>query len=103
VSYVQIIEFVTHEPAKFKALSDKYLADSEGRNKVKRSMIYHDRAESRRYIAIVEFENREDAFENENLPETEDFAEGLADLSEVPVTYRSLELAYSPVPGAPVT
>ena len=98
MSYVQIIEFVTHEPEKMKALADKYLVDSEGRNKVKRSMIYHDRAESRRYIALVEFENREDAFENDNLPETEDFAEGLAELSEVPLTYRSLELAYSVVP-----
>jgi hypothetical protein len=98
VSYVQIIEFVTHEPQKFKDLGDKYLADTAGRHKVKRSMIYHDRAESRRYIAIVEFESREDAFENDNLPETEEFAEGLADLSEVPVTYRSLELAHAVVP-----
>ncbi|HEX7275837.1 MAG TPA: hypothetical protein VF244_00540 [Acidimicrobiales bacterium] len=95
MSYVQIIEFVTREPAQFKALVDKYLEDADGRHKVKRSMVYHDRAESRRYIAIVEFENREDAFENDNLPETEDFAEGLADLSEVPLSYRSLELAYS--------
>ena len=81
-----------------KALSDKYLADTEGRNKIKRSMIYHDRAESRRYIAVVEFENREDAFENDNLPETEEFAEGLAELSDVPLTYRTLELAYAVVP-----
>jgi hypothetical protein len=98
VSYVQIIELVTREPEKMKALADKYLADSEGRNKVKRSMIYHDRAESRRYIALVEFETREDAFENDNLPETEDFTEGLSELSEVPLSYRSLELAYSVVP-----
>ncbi len=98
MSYVQIIEFVTREPEKMKALGDKYLADTAGRNKVKRSMIYHDRAESRRYIAVVEFENREDAFENDNLPETEDFADGLAELSEVPLTYRSLELAHAVVP-----
>ncbi len=98
MSYVQIIEFVTREPEKMKALGDKYVADTEGRSKVKRSMIYHDRAESRRYIALIEFENREDAFENENLPETEDFTEGLAELSDVPLTYRSLELAYSMVP-----
>ncbi|HVF13208.1 MAG TPA: hypothetical protein VM942_01345 [Acidimicrobiales bacterium] len=98
MSYVQVIEFVTREPDKFKALSEKYLADSEGRNKVKRSMIYHDRAEPRRYVAVIEFENREDAFENENLPETEDFTEGLAELSEVPLSYRSLELAYGMVP-----
>ena len=98
MSYVQIIEFVTREPEKFKALSEKYLADSQGRNKVKRSMIYHDRAEPRRYVAVVEFENREDAFENDNLPETEDFAEGLAELSEVPLSYRSLELAHGVVP-----
>jgi hypothetical protein len=98
VSYVQIIELVTREPEKMKALADKYLADSEGRNKVKRSMIYHDRAESRRYIALVEFESREDAFENDNLPETEDFTEGLAELSDVPLTYRSLELAHAMVP-----
>lgn len=98
MSYVQIIEFVTREPEKVKALGEKYLADSQGRNKVKRSMIYHDRAESRRYIAIVEFESREDAFENDNLPETEEFAEGLTELSDVPLTYRSLELAHAVVP-----
>jgi len=98
VSYVQIIEFVTREPEQMKALSDKYLVDSEGKNKVKRSMIYHDRAESRRYLAVVEFENREDAMENDNLPETEDFAEALAELSEVPLSYRTLELAYPVVP-----
>ena len=98
MSYVQIIEFVTRDPDAMKALGEKYLEDSQGRNKVKRSMIYHDRAESRRYIAIVEFENREDAFENDNLPETEDFAEALAELSDVPLTYRSLELAHAIVP-----
>lgn len=98
MSYVQIIEFVTREPERMKALGDRYLEDAKGRHKVKRSMIYHDRAESRRYIAIVEFENREDAFENDNLPETEEFAEGLAELSEVPLTYRSLELAHVVVP-----
>jgi hypothetical protein len=98
VSYIQIIEFVTREPEKFKALAEKYLEDSQGRNKVKRSMIYHDRAESRRYIALIEFENREDAFENENLPETEDFTDGLAELSDIPLGYRSLELAYGMVP-----
>jgi hypothetical protein len=98
VSYVQIIEFVTREPEKMKALGDKYLEDTKGRNKIKRSMIYHDRAESRRYIALIEFENREDAFENDNLPETEDFTDGLAELSDVPLSYRSLELAYGMVP-----
>ena len=98
MSYVQIIEFVTHDPQKMKDLGEKYVTESAGRSKVKRSMVYHDRAESRRYIAIVEFESREDAFENDNLPETEDFAEALAELSEVPLTYRSLELAHAIVP-----
>lgn len=94
MAYVQIIEFVTREPEQMKAMSDKYLADTEGRNKIKRSVIYHDRAESRRYISIMEFENREDAFENGNMPETEDWAEALGELSEVPLTFRTLELAY---------
>ena len=98
MSYVQIIEFVTREPQQMKDLGEKYLQDSAGTSKVKRAMIYHDRAESRRYVAVVEFENREDSFENENLPEYEDFTEGLAELSEVPLTYRSLELAHVMVP-----
>ncbi len=96
--YVQTIEFVTREPEKMKTVGDKYLADTAGRNKVKRWMIYHDRSESRRYVAILEFESREDFMENDNLPETEDFAEALGELSEVPLSYRSLELAYSVVP-----
>ncbi len=98
MSYVQIIEFVTRDPQQMKDLGEKYLQESAGTSKVKRAMIYHDRAEPKRYVAVVEFENREDSFDNENMPEYEDFAEGLAELSEIPLVYRSLELAHAIVP-----
>ncbi len=97
MSYVQIIEFVTHDPEKMKALGNKYAEDAKGRAKLKRSLVYHDRSESRRYVAILEWENREDSFDDENLPETEEFIEGLEELSDVPLSYRSLELAYTMV------
>ena len=94
MSYVQIIEFVTRQPDEMKALGDKYIADTAGRSTVTRSTIYMDQAEPHRYIAVVEFESRE-AMDNDNLPETEDFAEQLAELSEVPLTYRNFELAHA--------
>ena len=98
MSYVQIIEFVTRDPQTMKDLGEKYLQESAGTSKVKRAMIYHDRTEPKRYVAVLEFENGADAFDNYNLPEYEEFAEGLAELSDVPLVYRSLELAHTLVP-----
>ena len=98
MSYVQIIEFVTRDPQRMKDLGEKYLQESAGSSKVKRAMVYHDRTEPKRYVAIVEFESGEDAFDNYNLAEYEDFTEALAELSDVPLVYRSLELAHAIVP-----
>ncbi|MEA2702444.1 MAG: hypothetical protein QOJ69_1939 [Actinomycetota bacterium] len=95
MSYVQIIEFVTRQPDEMKALGDKYIADTEGKRTATRSTIYMDQAEPHRYIAVVEFPGRFEAMENDNLPETEDFAEQLAELCDGPLTYRNFELVHA--------
>ncbi len=95
MSYVQIIEFVTRQPDEMKALGDKYIADTEGRSTVTRSTIYMDQAEPHRYIAVVEFPSRLEAMDNDNLPETEEFAEQLAELCDGPLTYRNFELVHA--------
>ena len=95
MSYVQIIEFTTRQPDEMKALGDKYIADTEGRRTVTRSTIYMDQAEPHRYIAVVEFPGRLEAMENDNLAETEEFAEKLAELCDGPLAYRNFELVHA--------
>ncbi len=71
---------------------DKWVTQSAGRRKVDRSALTADRDRPQTYVQIVEFPSYEEAMQNSALPETAEFAQGLAELCDVPPRFRNLEL-----------
>jgi len=51
-----------------------------------------DRDRPNTYVLIVEFDSYEDAMKNNDMPETEKLAEGMAKLADGPAIFRNLEV-----------
>jgi hypothetical protein len=90
--FVQMFEFTTTRIHEIDALMEKWVAQSAGRRKVDRSVLTADRDRPQTYVQIVEFPSYEEAMQNSALPETAEFAQGLAELCEEPPRFRNLEL-----------
>ena len=90
--FIQIFEFTTTRIDEIEALMDKWVAQSEGRRKVDRSVLTADRDRPQTYVQIVEFPSYEGAMQNSALPETAEFAQRLAELCEEPPRFRNLDL-----------
>jgi hypothetical protein len=70
----------------------EWRAATEGRRTVVRDMKTRDRDKPNAYVLIVEFDSYEDAMKNNDMPETEKVAEGMAKLADGPVIFRNLEV-----------
>jgi hypothetical protein len=92
MKFIQIIEFTTARIDEVEALMDKWVTLSAGRRKVDRSGFTADRDRPQSYVQIVEFPSYEEAMLNSALPETAEFAQGLAELCKEPPRFRNLEL-----------
>jgi hypothetical protein len=90
--FIQIFEFTTTRVDDVEALIDKWVAQSEGRRKVERSVLAADRDRPQTYVQIVEFPSYEEAMQNSALPETAEFAQRLGELCEEPPRFRNLDL-----------
>ena len=90
--FIQIFEFTTTRIDEVEALLDKWVAQSEGRRKVERSVLAADRDRPQTYVQIVEFPSYEEAMQNSSLPETTEFAQKLTALCEGSPQFRNLEL-----------
>ena len=90
--FIQIFEFTTTRIDEIEALMDKWVAQSEGRRKVERSVLALDRDRPQTYVQIVEFPSYEEAMQNSSLPETNEFAQKLTELCEGTPQFRNLQL-----------
>lgn len=95
MSFIQIIEFTTSRPDEVRALSEKFRDSSENMGAVVRATMCRDRDQSDRYVNIVEFDSYEAAMENSNRPETQEFAQGMAELCDGPARFSNLDVAES--------
>ena len=95
MAFIQVIEFSTTRPDEVKKLSDEYRDTTEGRRTVVRATLCRDRDGSDRYVNIVEFDSYEAAMENSNLPETQAFAERMAELCDGPPRFLNLDVVDS--------
>jgi hypothetical protein len=89
--FIQMFEFTTTRIDEVDALMEKWVAQSEGRRKVDRSVLSADRDRPQTYVQIVEFPSYEEAMQNSALPETAEFAQVLAELCEEPPRFRNLD------------
>lgn len=92
--FVQIIEFKTSRPDEIKALADEFRAQiaAEGEMPAARGTIAADRDRPGYFLNIVEFESYEQAMANSNRPETQKFAERMAELCDGPPNFLNLDV-----------
>jgi hypothetical protein len=92
MTFIQIIEVTTTRPEEIQQLVEQWSARTEGRRTVARSTLTADRDRPNTYVQIVEFPSYQDAMANSGLPETGEFAEGLARLCDGPLGFRNLDV-----------
>jgi hypothetical protein len=92
MKFVQTVEFTTSRMDEMDEVEAEWRAATEGRRTVVRDMKTRDRDKPNTYVLIVEFDSYEDAMKNNDMPETEKIAEGMAKLADGPVIFRNLEV-----------
>lgn len=93
--FVQIIEFKSSHIDELRALGDEFRAErlaQGGPAPLVRGTFTVDRDRPGYCMNIVEFESYEAAMENSNSPETQKFAERMAELCDGPPTFYNLDL-----------
>jgi len=92
MSFVQIIEFKTHDIGPMQATSDSWQKATEGKRTATHRMLARDRNDPDRYYALVFFDSYESAMKNSDLPETQAAAKAYAQLSDSPPQFRNLDV-----------
>jgi len=92
MKFVQTVEFTTSRMDEMDEVEAEWRAATEGRRTVVRDMKTRDRDKPNTYVLIVEFDSYEDAMKNNDMPETEKIAEGMAKLADGPTIFRNLEV-----------
>lgn len=95
MSFIQIIEVTTDKPEQIEAITVEWAAKTRRKRKTVRAVLTADRDRPNNYIQIVEFGSYQEAMENSSLPETGQFAQQLAELSETPVGFRNLDAVHA--------
>ncbi|TDO35265.1 quinol monooxygenase YgiN [Kribbella sp. VKM Ac-2527] len=93
--FVQIIEYRTSKPDEIAELSDEFRKSREASQDGPapgRVIVCADRDDPGRYFIVVEFESFEAAMENNDRPETNEFAEKMAAMCDGPVKFYNLDL-----------
>jgi hypothetical protein len=92
VKFRQIIEFRTSRIADFDRNLDAWMIKTEGDRIPHRATLTKDRDAVDEYILTVEFASHEQGMENSNRPATAEFASFLAEISDVPLAFRNLDV-----------
>jgi quinol monooxygenase YgiN len=92
MAFVQVIEVTTTKVAEIEELMGEWVAATEGRRSVHRSVLTRDRDRADTYVQVVEFASYEEAMANSALPETAAFAEKLSALCVSGPTFRNLDV-----------
>lgn len=92
MTFVQIIDFETTNPAEMNALMDEWMTATEGNRIPSSAIIGHDRDNTNHYVEIVEFPSFEEAMRNNDLPETGRFAERMRALCSTGPSFVNLDI-----------
>ena len=94
MAFIQIIQFQTDRMEEGRKHVDEYLAATEGRRTVERSILCREWDKPDHYVNIVFFDSYESAMENSAMPETGELAAKLAQLSTGEQTFLNLEVVF---------
>ena len=92
--FVQIIQYETDDIDASIALDKEYLEKTEGKRASGRGLTCADRDNPGRYFTIVEFDSYEDAQKNNDMPETQEFAEKQMKNSKGEATFYNLDVLF---------
>jgi hypothetical protein len=82
MGFVQIIDFTTNRYDDVRRIMDDWTAATEGTPTTSRWMIGKDRDRALHYLQVVEFPSYAEAMRNNDLPQTKEFSQKIADLCE---------------------
>jgi hypothetical protein len=91
MEFMQIIEYTTSEPEQINKAMDDFMAETEGRRALGHGYTGRDRDKDGKYVSVVIFPSYEEAMRNNDLPETQAFAEQMMKLSS-DVTFHNLDV-----------
>lgn len=90
--FIQIIEYQTSKFDEIQALTDKWLAATEGKRTATVGTVTEDRDARGTYVEIIEFPSYEEAMKNSELPETQEISAQLAALCDGEMSFRNLDV-----------
>ncbi|WP_030764311.1 MULTISPECIES: hypothetical protein [unclassified Streptomyces] len=95
MKFAQIIDFETERIDEVRDLLRAY--EEQARSQARAGApttrtLLQDRANSRRYLAVVEFASHEEAMANSNAPETGELAARLSELMTRPTVYTDCDV-----------
>ena len=91
MTFIQIVTIRTDRLKDVETTLLQWISATAGRRTAERATLTTDRDDPNTYVQIIEFPSYEAAMENSRLPETEQFAERLAELRDAPLIFQNLE------------
>jgi hypothetical protein len=82
MGFVQIIDFTTNRYDDVRKVMEDWTAATEGTRTTSRWMVGKDRDRALHYVQVVEFPSYGEAMRNNDLPQTKEFSQKIADLCE---------------------
>ncbi len=92
MSFVQIVEFKTHDIGAMRATNESWAKATEGKRTATHRMLARDHSDPDKYYALVFFDSYESAMKNSDLPETQAFAKAASQLTDGPLQFRDLDV-----------
>ncbi len=92
MSFIQIIDCHTAHVDEMQAMDREWEKATEGKRTLRRSIVARDRNDPTRHLIFAFFDSHEDAMKNSNLPETTQFAEKMAKLTDGPMQFLDLDI-----------
>jgi len=92
MKFMQIIEYKTSRFDEVSRIMDDWMAQTTGRRAMGSAATGRDRDTADTYIEVVTFPSYEEAMRNNDLPETNAFAEKMMELCDGPAIFRNLDV-----------
>ena len=92
MKFIQMIEYKTSQPEEVSAATDEFLAQTEGKRAAGNGYICRHREKDDHYVNVIVFPSYAEAMRNNQLPETQAFAEKMTKLCDGDVTFHNLDV-----------
>lgn len=92
MKFMQVIEYKTGQPDQVGKVMDDWLAQTQGKRAMGHGYLGKDREHSDTYYNVVLFGSYEEAMRNNDLPETQAFADKMMRLCDGPATFHNLDV-----------